>query len=160
MDMFTPLQRSVTDDALVTFSKTLSTIKSSHDNKMHLRCEDGTIGYFGLNEHWYDGPKNLMKGFVFIQSVDDFVYLGFDMSKIGWETPVGSPRRKEGMLWARGESLENIVDALGPVFFQSDKCWAKYWPGESNEIFAFSFGDGTASTTRQISKDDDWDLPR
>lgn len=160
MDMFTPLQEGITDDTLDVFSKTLSTIKSSHDNKKHLRCEDGTIGFFGLNERWFDGPANLMKGFVFTQAVGDFVYLGFDMSKIGWEAPTGSPRRKEGELWMRGESLENIVDALGPVFFRSDKCWAKYWPGEDKEIFAFSFGDDSASTTRAITKVDDWDIPR
>jgi hypothetical protein len=59
----------------------------------------------------------------------------------------------------RGESLENLVNALSPVFFVSEKSWAKYWLDADNEVFVFSFDDVTASTTRPISRDDDWNLP-
>jgi hypothetical protein len=158
LNLFSPLEEGVTDDGLAQFEKAISAIKN-RDNEKRLRCEEGTIGFFGLTDRWYDGPKHLMKAFVFVNSVGDYIYLGFDMRRIGWEAPVGSPSRKERTLWTRQDSLENLIDALGPVFFVSDKSWAKYRPNADNEVYAFLFEDESQSTTRPVSADDEWNLP-
>lgn len=158
LDLFEPLARGVTEDSLARFAKAFSAIKN-RDHNERLRCEEGTIAFQGFTEEWYEGPKHLMKAIVFASSGGDYLHLGFDMRRIGWEPPTCSPSRKERALWKRQEALENLVDALGPVFFISDRSWAKYRPHTDNEIFTFQFSEESHSTLRPVTSDEEWDLP-
>jgi len=156
--LFSPLMEGVTHDHLSQFEDAFSATKD-RDGEKRLRCHDGTITFLGRDDAWHKGPEHLMKSFVFVSGDGDYLYLGFDMRRLGWEPPAGSPSRKERTLFARQVMLENLTAALGPVFFVSDKSWAKYRPDAENEIFVFPLSEEYMSTLRPATSDDEWNLP-
>ena len=156
--LFSPLTEGTIDDRISQFEDGISKIKD-RDGDKRLRCQDGTIRFLGRDDAWHEGPEHLMKALVIANTNGDYIYLGFDMRKIGWEPPMGSPSRKERTLYARQLMMENLIDALGPVFFTSAKSWAKYRPDTENEIFAFQFNEESMTTLRPATADDEWNLP-
>ncbi len=99
-------------------------------------------------EHWYQGPRNLIRGLLFVEEKDKFLYLGFDLAGLD----VHEERSRE-------QDIEHLTFVMNSVQGVS-KVWIKFRPEENttNELYIFhpGMGDEPMVLIRSLTRDSQW----
>lgn len=161
-NLFRPLDDGPSDAQIARFDAAFSAIQC-RDERLQLRSQNGTLGFKDFDGQWHNSQEGFMRAFVFFQQEGDVCYIGFDMTRLGWQPEKlvygAVTRQEERPTLIKRRKLEIILEALGVNMFPCDRAWAKYHANDEEEIFVLDF-DGAMAICQALTPDDTWRVSR
>lgn len=162
IDLFKLLEDSSDQKQIALFDEAVGALKNAN-GKQQMTSAGGTLAATLLDGNLYTGPQYLAKAYRFTLEENEYLYLGFDMTILNWQphnddSRPGMSEQENIKINNKRRQLVQLVYILGPNSFPSDECSAKYRNNSREELFIFD-DDGVNAISREITADDDWNLP-